>query len=212
MAKTLADLQARVLITVGLPSDDAMVPPGVLTQCINNGLTKMAMDFDWPHLYTQATITTVAGTRLYALPDGDPDPLWIRTIWISRDAIGKDLEQRQRRDLTMYAVTGVRGRPVWYAENGQAILIAPTPDAAYSLTHVYIRPEDPLVDPTDEPLCPEHLIGIVVLYAAAEVCVFTKDSTLKNLIEGEIQAWIRRMRDNVHMSASTMRIRVRQDW
>lgn len=211
MAKTLADLKARTLIKLGLPSDDALVPAATLTQCINNGLTKMAMDYDWPHLYTQVTITTVAGTRLYGLPDGTPDPQWVRTIWISKDDVGVDLIQRQRRDLTIYSAAS-RGKPRWYAENGQAVLIAPTPDGVYSLTHVYIRTEPELVDDGDEPLCPEHMIDIVVCYAVSEASIFTKDTTIKNMADTEIQGWIKRMRDNVHMSASTMRIRVRQDW
>lgn len=213
MAKTLADLETRLLLKVGLPSDDAILPAATRVQCINNGLAKMAMDFDWWWLLTTQAVNTVNGTSLYLLPDGTgADPAWVRTLWITRNDIGLDLTYFQRRDLSRFGVTGVVGAPSRYAIQGNSFRLAPTPGQVYSLTHCYVRAEEILVDPTDEPLCPESYIDIVVCYAASEACIFTKDGTLKGMIDAEILAWIRRSKDNVHQSSSTSRIRTRRDW
>jgi hypothetical protein len=207
MAKTLADLRARVLIKVGLPSDDAMAPTATLDVCINNGLNKMAADYDWPHLITSETITTVVGTAGYNLPAGH-----IRTLYIQDTTRGLNFEGRQRQDLIQYSVTGKTGMSRFYSVVGSTVQLAPAPDTVWALNHVYIRAEPALSNTTDSPLCPEHYSDVIVCYAASEFCILNKDPSQKGTIDQEIAQWIRRMRDNVHQSAFTMRPRVRQDW
>lgn len=207
MAKTLADLRARVLVKVGLPSDDAMVPASTLDICINNGMNKMAADYDWPWLMTSETITTAVGTAAYALPAGH-----VRTLYVQDTTRGLNFEGRQRQDLIQYSVTGRTGMSRYYSVFGASVRIAPDPDTVWSLNHVYIRAEPALTGGTDTPLCPEHYSDVIVCYASSEVCILTKDATLKGEIDQEIGAWKQRMRDNVRLGGYTLRPRVRQDW
>lgn len=205
MAKTLADLEDRLRHKLGLPSNDQKIPATDLDISINDGMNAMATDFDWPWLMTQETINTISGTAAYSLPAGH-----VRTLFVSDTNRGLDLTALQRRDLTKWVRQ--TGSPSFYSTYGAAIRFGPTPGAVYVLTHVYIQAESALVDPTDEPLCPDHFSDIIVLYAAIEESTRLKDFSMRNAFMQDIVLWIKRMKDNTRQEASTLRVKSRADW
>lgn len=184
-----------------------MVPDSDLTFSINSGMNAMAADYDWPWLFTSENITTVSGTIAYNLPTGH-----MRTLFVQNVAYGLDLKARQRRDLSRYSVTGQIGFPVWYTVYGASIRFAPTPNAVYTLYHAYTRAEPALTTGSQEPLCPDHFSDIIVLYACAEEAVRQKEFSQHGAFLQDIEAWKRRVRDNIRQEASTLRIRSRGDW
>lgn len=205
MAKTLQDLRDRLRHKVALPSNDQMVPDTDLDISINDGMNAMAADYDWPWLFKGETITTVAGQAAYLLPADH-----VRTLWVSDDTIGQDLIAKQRRDLTRWIV--IQGRPYYYSVYGAGIRFGPKPDAVYTFSHTYLQAEPALVDPTDEPLCPDIYSDLIVLYAAIEEATRLKDFTQRTAFMNDAAAWTAKIKKHVRQEASTLRIKTRQDW
>lgn len=210
MASTLQDLRDRLRHKLALPEADLMVPNSDLDISINDGLNAMSTDYDWPWLFTQADITTVAGTSAYALPT---TPIFVRTLNVTNVGLGRDLLARQRRDLSRFYQTQVQtGEPLYYSTYGASIRLAPVPDQVYTIRHVFVQAEPPLVSGSDVPLCPDHFSDTIVLYAAVEESTRMKDFGQRNAFLADIQAWKARMRDNVRQTASTLKIRARSDY
>lgn len=208
MAKTLDDLIARLRHKLALPSDDQLVPDSDLTISINNGMNAMAADYDWPWLFTSATITTVAGTVAYSLPTRH-----MRTLWIANEPYGYQLVARQRKQLSRYYGTNFQqDYPFYYTVYGAGIRLAPIPNAVYSLSHTYVAAEAPLTTGAQEPLCPEHFSDLIVLYAGMEEATRLKDFQQRNAFMQDAQTWKLRIKDQIRQEASTLRVQTRGDW
>lgn len=210
----LTDFRVKVLLKLALPADDALAPTTALDESIAAGQRAMATDFDWPWLMTAQTFVTVAGQQLYALPvEATGPPIsheHVRTLWLSVPAFAYTLNVRERQEIERYIQT--RGMPSLYSVQGASISLAPVPDQVYTIKHVFIRPDTPMVGETDVSLCPDHFSDTIVLYAAIAEATRTKDFTQVAQFRQDLAEWKQRMRDNVRQSAGTLRVRTRSDY
>lgn len=210
MATTLTDLRAALRSRVSLPADDPMVADADVDIDINAGLQAMASEYDWPWLQVEdAAMVTVAGARTVAPPAG-----WVRTLWIADFSIASELELRQRRDLIRYETVtgGGQNRPRLYAIGADVIVLAPTPNAVYTYTHAYIKQENVLSSGSDAMLAPDRYKGLIVAYAAIQTGTRLKDAFIVSAARADADGWIKRMKDNVRRTASTVRVKTRNDW
>lgn len=185
-----------------------MFPAGTLTQLLNDGLKKMATDFDWPWLQTVTSLSTTAGEETYSPPSD-----WTRTLWIADHT--QLLKLRARQDLVRYLGfngTGSSGKPLFYSITGESIVLAPTPNEAATLQHAYVKAENVLSADGDTALCPLHYDELIILYAQQEAAVLLKDRLMYEMAGAEIEKWKMRLKDNIRRSAGTSRPIARTDW
>lgn len=201
--ETLTNLIARVYEAVGLPTTDGMITSSAVTSAINRGLERIATEKDWPWLEFTTTHSTVAGTNTITPPTG-----WTRTQFLY---IGStELELRQRRDLIRFAE--VTGQPTLYAEQGDTILLAPTPAAVHTVNHGYIKKENVLSSGSDTTLLPAEYALLAVAAAGALVARRLRDSHMEKMFEEEYSREFSKLIDNVRRTASLGRVHRRRDW
>lgn len=199
---TLTVLSAALLDKLGLQTTDGLAQPATLTRAINIGLQRISSIHDWPWLYVEGTIVTVANQQAYV----QVAP-WTRTAWIgyNDDLLGA----RQRQDLVQYAL--VSGVPRLYAVVGSTIYLAATPDAIYTLAHGYYKTEPLLVSGTDVPLLPAAYDDFVISAAGMYMAGRFKDPGLKNIMTAEYTEWVKIAADDVRRTSTIPKIRVRTD-
>lgn len=202
MSSTLAALRTAVLNRVGLPSTDGMAQPTTLDSLLNEAARDLATDKEWPWLEAEGTFTLTAGTTSYTPAAGVT-----RTQFLAIES--DDLELRQRRDLTRLA--GQTGRPLVYAESGERLLFAPTPDQDYTITHGYVSEETTVVGDSDVFLCPVRYEALIVLGASVKLAVRLKDRELVAELRKERAEMLARTVDNARRSAALPKVRIRGD-
>jgi len=108
---------------------------------INDIRLDLATQFNWPHLWTESSVTTIAGSSDYALPTDYLDHLTVRIS-------SKNLHGFMERDWDKVVLEDEddppdSDEPDCYYMKGTIMRLRPQPDAAYTLTLVYYaRPTD----------------------------------------------------------------------
>lgn len=196
------ELRQRVYVRCGLDTADGMVTPSVVNDTINEALHFIETVAPWWWLDATETLTTVAGTQ---------------SVTVSGDSQGTRgvsfADQTGRLERVGVSVIDeaddTPGKPSVWAEHGSTLLLYPTPDAAYSLTHRYTTIETDLSQDDTEPLLPSQYQGALVDYAAFLVLRRTHDSERAQEALAGYQAWEIRMRDNVRRGMGPKVPRVR---
>jgi hypothetical protein len=93
---------------------------------------------------TETTFSTVAGTKAYALPTD-----WISTIHVGR-LIGSRYSKLDRLNVDEVFDYAVNGCPTKYQPEGGQLALYATPDAAYTIKHIYIPSWTKLTDGAQE--------------------------------------------------------------
>lgn len=201
--ETLTNLIARVYEAVGFPTDDGTITSSAVTSFLNRALERIATEKDWPWLEFTTTHSTAAGTATITPPTG-----WTRTQFLY---IGSsELELRQRRDLIRLAE--VTGRPTLYAEQGDTLVLAPTPNGVYTVNHGYIKKENVLSSGSDTTLIPTEYAQLVVAGAGANVARRLRDRQMEKMFEDEYARELSKVVDNVRRTAALGRVKRRHDW
>lgn len=187
----LSDIRSRVRERLDIDANDNSITDAVLTELINAAIRKVNLLQDWPWLVTvDTTLTaTVAGTRVYT-PASD----WRKTQYIMVDS---DQQLRPMQPQAIERHADADGFPRFYAVRGGSLILAPEPDAVYSITHVYIKNETALSANGDEPAAPDWAIDMYIEYAAVLVARRLRDQGLTRLVEEEFGATYRSMLDEV---------------
>lgn len=206
----LSDIRTRVRERLGLTSADASVSDAILTQFINAANRKLAVMHDWPWLVkTDTTWTaTVSGTIAYT-PAAD----WRKTIYVVMDT-DQLLTYKQPQDAARLA--GVQGYPLWYTTKNAKIEVYPKPDAAYTISHVYIAEVADLSNDTDTPeiasaAAEQWAVDALIEYAALLVAIRLKDYELFQMIREEWARTIAFIQDEVRKSKGYPTPRHRND-
>lgn len=196
------ELRQRVYVRCGLDTADGMATPSAVNAAINEGLHFIETVAPWWWLDDSETLTTVAGTQTVAVSE---DSQGTRGVSYA-DQTGR-LEQ-----VSVAAIDDAddtTGKPSVWAEFGSTLLLYPTPDAVYSLTHRYTSVESDLGQDSSVPLLPSQYQGALVDYAAFLVLRRTHDSERAQEALAGYQAWEVRMRDNVRRGTSPKVPRIR---
>jgi len=121
---------------------------------INDTRVDIALKYNFKYLYTEASASTVAGTKRYALPS---DYLGHLVIWCANKKLMK-LDSREADELTKtdsaqvaypriltteggstIDSTSTTGPPDYYIERGMEFELYPTPHSTYTMTISYYQ-------------------------------------------------------------------------
>jgi hypothetical protein len=201
-AGDLADLRSRVLVRGSFSSQDTGLTSTVLNGLINDALKQVAVEHDWPWLFTTVSFSTVNGTPSYSVPAD-----WLRTDSLSIPADGRVLEQRSITDIDRLATYS--DVPVFWTPYGDQLVLGPKPNGVYSIQHRYVRIENVLSADGDKPLMPTALDDGIVTYATVLAYRFTRQFDKAREIQPEYASWLKRTQDNAKRSRRPLRVTVR---
>lgn len=199
----LTDMDTAVRTRLGNPSTDGFFSTAQVTDLVNEALLTIGTEADWPWLQSVGTaITTVAGTATYSISDTG----YTSTRGLCID--GSDpLEERQLAELRGMPTTD-RGQPAFFAIAGSTIHLRPVPDAVYTIVHDIVTSEVALSG-SGTPALPAAYYYAVVAKATELAHLRQRDTARAQAALAEYNAWMQRMRDNLHRTKAPKRIRVR---
>lgn len=200
---TLDELRVLVKDRGQIADDDFHLTPQRLTRIVNAALRKVSLTEDWPWLYAESQIATVAGTNTYSAPSD-----FNRVYSIHHNDNGDQLQRRGVRYVESFD-TNARGRPSVYAIKDDEIIVAPTPDSAYTLNLTYVRFEPKLASDTSVPLIPDGYMDGVIEWGAYLANRAVNNSERAEESRRAFREWLTDARDNVNRGQESLRIRVR---
>ena len=118
--------------------DSNVLSDSILDQFIRNVELEIAGAVDYDDLRKYSTSTTTASNRYVSMPS---DLLILRSVQIINSNVRDFLEKRDTSFISEYAPNDtVTGQPKFYANWDETnILLAPTPDQAYTIQINYIK-------------------------------------------------------------------------
>lgn len=207
---TLTQLYDAVRIRMGVPVLDGLLTGTALIDLINEGLQMVSTEHDWPWLQGTETFLTESGVSAYD-PAVAVGHIWTKTLALT--PLNGDtlvlrtlIEVREQSGLTSY-VSNLT--PDMYCIQDDQILLAPTPQTAFTMIHDYYGMEPELADVQDTPMMPRQWHYIIVHAAAMLGHLRQNEGERAELERKQYDSWLRRMHDDVRRSKGSRRIRVR---
>lgn len=131
MSTAQTTLLAEVRLLLGSPST-TIIADATITRQLNYSYYELSTRYRHPEIEATATITTVDGTQAYATPTRYWYTQTMRDETNSRVLLWKPINWIVAQD------TDTKGAPQYYTRQAATLLIYPTPDAVYSITHYHI--------------------------------------------------------------------------
>ena len=153
MTLTLDDLRAELRAHLGVDSTD--LPDASADLLINRSYWEISDKFPFRAKEATSTVSTVVGTRRYAMPA----PFEALRFIALEDENGKHfhLERwvRQHYETQYVNDTDTRGQPTNYFREADDFILYPTPDAVFALTVGFWSIFDDLSDSNTTPELPQ---------------------------------------------------------
>jgi hypothetical protein len=203
MGLTRLQLIPKVRDRLSVTTDDAILTTAVLYNCINDGISALADEYDWPWLTATDTVALTTGDNEYDLPDD-----FIRVHVADID--GDELEYIEYSDFLRYRNVS-SAQPRKFTIVGSSILVTPTPNTTYTLNLLYQREDVVLSDDTDETYCPARRANLLVTYAAIYAAVKVRDAALMTTLEKLRSADLERALSDIHRGTQGPSIQTRKD-
>lgn len=196
------ELRNRVYTRTGFDTADGMVTPTVVNDALNEALHFIETVAEWWWLMASETLTTVASTATVT-----PSSSSQRTKSLAfADGTGA-LARVSTAEIDQYPAESAKPRV--FAEQGLGLVLWPTPDAVYSLTHRFITTEADLAQDDAEPLLPAGFHSALIDYASYLLLRRVRDDERATRAFEGYQAWELRMVDNKRRGAGTRVPRIR---
>jgi len=210
----LSDIRTRVRERLGLSTSDTAITDAILTQFINTANRKIALMHDWPWLIkTDATWTALTVGQSDYVTSTDVATDVRKTLYLIVDT-DYQLVYKQPQDLARYAAY-TSGHPAWYTIEGTTFRIAPAPDTAYDVRHVYVAEVATLTNDTDIPEMgatnDEWAIDYLIDYTCLLVAIRLRDAELVKYAKDE---WARSdayLRDEISRTRQLPKVQHRRD-
>ena len=196
----LAALRAAVNQRTGIAFDT-----GALNSLVNEAVTTVASEADWPWLNGSEVFLTLAGVTRYPMPTG-----WTRTRSVS--ANGNEVRSASIRDLDTFDTRTFDTRSFathTFTVDEDELVLLPELPVSVTVTHRFVRSEPTLVNDTDVPLLPAHFHPALVAYGSYLVLQRKDEARRAEMCRIDYERWIKRMRDDVSRKRGPVRIRVR---
>lgn len=197
----LPALVTAVETRIGNPSTDGFYTTAQKEDLVNEGLSLISTDHDWPWLFGTANVSAVAADGDYAVPAD-----WCRTRSLVIDGYAP-LVLLSAQEIRAISTTD-RGQPLYYTIDDDQILVRPLPDASYTIIHDYVKVE-PILATTATPLMPAQFHYAIVAAAASLAFLRAGDGGRAAAAERAVQAWLQRMRSFKRRAAGPRRVVVR---
>lgn len=198
----LAQLRDSVRTRIGVPAGDTFYTDQTLTDLLNEALSAISTEADWPWLQLSTTFSTVAGTGTYT-PPAD----WTETRSLCIDGYDS-IDPRSLAEIREYLTTD-SDVPRVYCISGDTILLRPIPNSVQVVTHDYVKNEALLVTDTDAPLMPSQFHYAIVAFACHLAYLRSGDVQRATAALSDYGSWKQRMLRQRRRTAGPIRVRVR---
>lgn len=199
---TLAELRGAAQLAGNFKTTDVLLTSANWTKLINRALRQITNDSDWYWLRSSETLTLTAGTRTKA----PGSSLYLRTLSLTHQTSGTPLALRDVSELDRILTVG---RPLLYDVDNATIVVAPTPDVDYAVTHRFIKSEVALSGDSDTPLMPAEMSEGLIVYSVMLAHQAAQNSEKAIEAEKAYRSWLRRTTDQNARSREPFRARVR---
>ena len=116
--------------------DSNVLSETLIDQFIRNVELDIAGKVDYDDLRKYATTSTIASQRYLSMPS---DLIYLRSVQITNSGVRDFLEKRDTSFISEFNPSETTGAPKYYANwDDQNIVLAPTPDQAYTIQINYI--------------------------------------------------------------------------
>lgn len=200
---TRLDLKAALIDKLGLLAIDDMIPDTSLYRSINNGIARMATEFDWPWLEDIESISVSADDNTYDLPDR-----FVRAKVASID----DTELAANTPRNVLFAFDQSGDPTDFVISGNSIKLYPTPNTAGTLVLVYTKADNELTDDSDTVLTPDWYLDVIVTYAAIDQAIRLRDTQMLTNLRAAAADWILSIRNDQIRTSKIPPIQTRDDF
>ena len=152
--------------------DSNVLTDALLDQFIRNTELEIAGAVDYDDLRKYSTSTTTASNRYVSMP---ADLLILRSVQIISSNVRDFLEKRDTSFISEYAPNDtVTGQPQFYANWDETnILLAPTPDQAYTIQINYIK-DPPHFDSSTNTFLSQHQEALLLYGVLKEAFGYLK--------------------------------------
>lgn len=190
----LSDVRDEVRERLGVSSGDSALTNAVLTALVNAANRKISLLHDWPWLIEEDADFTalVAGQRKYEVTV--PEDEWRKTLFLIVDD-DQLMSVKQPQDIHRYA--SQTGFPFYYSIQGTDIYVAPTPDSAYDILHVYVKAPTVVSSDSDVLDVEDWAIDLLIDKTAVLAARRLRDSDLRGEMESEYAQTLSTMQDEV---------------
>ncbi|MGE4425491.1 MAG: hypothetical protein AB7G37_03450 [Solirubrobacteraceae bacterium] len=186
MATTLADLRTALRHRLRVPSGDALTDETLLTGLVNEALSAVASEADWPWLEVHSTTHVTEGGGAWNLP-ADFGRLIVARFTGQQALERMPIETLDRLDDAV-------GSPRFYAFFGSQLIWRPILVYAGDLWVRYKILEATLTGDDDPPKIPERYKAAVVEMAAVLAHRRNGDHDKAAAAQDEYDRWLARMR------------------
>lgn len=116
--------------------DSNVFTDALLDEFIRNVELNIASKVDYDDLRKYATTSTIASQRYLSMPS---DLIYLRSVQVTNSGVRDFLEKRDTSFISEFNPSETTGVPKYYANwDDQNIVLAPTPNAAYTIQINYI--------------------------------------------------------------------------
>ena len=116
--------------------DSNVFTDALLDEFIRNVELNIASKVDYDDLRKYATTSTIASQRYLSMPS---DLIYLRSVQVTNSGVRDFLEKRDTSFISEFNPSETTGVPKYYANwDGQNIVLAPTPNSAYTIQINYI--------------------------------------------------------------------------
>ena len=116
--------------------DSNVLSDTLIDQFIRNAELDIASKVDYDDLRKYATTSTIASQRYLSMPS---DLIYLRSVQITNSGVRDFLEKRDTSFISEFNPSETNATPKYYANwDDQNIVLAPTPDQAYTIQINYI--------------------------------------------------------------------------
>lgn len=201
--RTFDDLQTEAL---GTDFTAALFPGSRVGEFINDAVHRVARRVHLPALETTQTISTVAGTSVYALQTDE-----IRILSVSNTTDRDPLTEVDIQNIDDWTVQS--GKPEAFALSGGALTLYPTPNAVFPVQVRYMKN---IVfaagsDTTNAIGFPDDYCALLILSARARMFEFEDDFQARDQLQARWDVELQNLKTDVHRQ-SPRRVRQVGDW
>lgn len=175
------DIRGLIRRKAGLSTNDLRITDARILELINESLSAISAERDWPWLEDMDTISTVVDQQIYAFPT---DAVMLKNLFMDR---GREL--RYETPTSFHKASHLTGYPRWYTIIDNNIYIAPVPQKVETITALFSKSEPILTTGTDTPIIPERYINYLITKTAGLVATDIQDYEVKQLLEAEQERW-----------------------
>jgi len=194
---------------MGMSTTDTAVTDAILNKLLYTAQRKIDLLHDWPWLHsTDGTWTACTASQSTYVAGVDLASNWRKTLFITVDS-DTVLVPKQKQDIMRF--TGQTGLPMFYAAEGNEIILAPTPDTTYTVAHEYLYVPTEVTSDSAEFVTYDWAIDLLIDMACILVARRLRDSDMARQFQQDYVDTYESLKDEVRRTRQLPTPRHRND-